>query len=458
MVSTKKKYVLMTMITLLYVGLFGGFSFAAEKITLKIPVMTGPRHYDSWNATKAPFEKAHPNIKVQLEKMSEGEYYDKMPIELAAGSDRYDTFVIDDSYIVPWVYAGWITSLDEFINDPPSPFTDGDLDLGDVPPSVRYMYIFDGKIWGMAHDSNAYISYWRKDVFEEYGIPDPIDITLGTSLDIMRQLTRDLNGDGRIDQYGFTGSWIRGGYLPTAWSTFMAQAGARMWDEDSNPTLNTPEGRRGMEWMKLILDNYATPGTANQGHPGEVKDLTTGLAVFAPYTWSIEIMVNPDKNPYANVTGTTSPPTSIYPKPGDIAGFFPATKNPEVKLKGIMGGFGTVINNFISQERKIASWEWAEFLQSKKNGRNFVAAGGQPGRISLLTDPENIKRQPQLKALAETLPGAVHRPPIREFLDLQSVISENTSLALMGDLSIEDSLKRMEKEFTRIFKKSGRLK
>jgi multiple sugar transport system substrate-binding protein len=131
--------------------------------------------------------------------------------DLASGLGRYDAymtgawfygdfFVPQDPYIVP---------IDQFISDPKYPYWEVDQWL----PSMKGLYEWGGKLYGVLFDCDAQALYYRKDVFANKDNQDKFKAKYGYDLPAPPKLMKELhdvaefftgwewNGDG-VKAYG----------------------------------------------------------------------------------------------------------------------------------------------------------------------------------------------------------------------------------------------------------------
>jgi multiple sugar transport system substrate-binding protein len=85
-----------------------------------------------------------------------------------------------------------------------------------------------GEIWGLPAMMQVIPTYFNIDILESAGLPTPYDLGANWNwdavLDIAKRTTRDLNGDGKTDQYGTDRMYMR-------WYEQVAQAGGMHYDK-----------------------------------------------------------------------------------------------------------------------------------------------------------------------------------------------------------------------------------
>jgi len=427
--------------TLTILGCWGLSAGAKDQVSVTLLIKSGPRYSGAQLASLPGFEKKYPNIKINLAVASWSEHYEKLPIELASWSGKYQGAPIDYVYIPAYAAAGYLQPLDQFIFEPKKAigpdfeFTDGTMEIEDIPFRVRDMYIVNGKYYAFPHDSNINEMYWREDVFKENGISALTDVTWDEVLEIAQKLTQDTNGDGTIDQYGFVASFERGVLLASLFETVFWAYNGKLFDEKFNPMLNTEAGKKATRILAESL-KYAPPGSLTFRTDDVAARTQTGTAVFAPACWG-EGMLDKKANPYADSMGVAGTPKGL----------------PGGKI-GVMGGYGYAIFTTATEEQTKAAWLFIEYLQSKKNAEVYSKAGGQPTRLSSLKKYARFSKD--LPAIADGIKVAGIRPPIPELPQMDEIISDHISLALAGAKSIEKALEDLDRDMRKMFARFGR--
>ncbi|MBT3375876.1 MAG: sugar ABC transporter substrate-binding protein [Lentisphaerae bacterium] len=148
------------------------------------------------------FEEAHPNITVQILEIP-ANYYGKVLV-MIAGRNAPDLMWMGQSF-AEFAARGVFLDLSEKLET--------EVDLEEYLPQALSWYRVEGKQYGIPFgiDMN-YIAY-NKTLFDEAGVPYPTDDwDYDCFLKTAKALTRDIDGDGRIDQYGFKGELAKSSF------------------------------------------------------------------------------------------------------------------------------------------------------------------------------------------------------------------------------------------------------
>jgi len=189
------------------------------------------------------FEK-QTGIKVRMDSFAWKQATEKHLIELAAG-ERYDIYTLSPTWIGSDVKAGYIEPLDEYIKKYA-------VNMDNYFPHARAFVTVNGKIYGIPYHDNPVAFWYRKDLLKAIGAPVPD--TWYEVLDTAKRLTRDTDGDGKMDQWGFVirGETAGGGICWT-WFPILWSFGGDLFDKKWKPTINTPEAIESVEFYKELF-------------------------------------------------------------------------------------------------------------------------------------------------------------------------------------------------------------
>lgn len=156
-----KKLVSLTLVLLLALSLAVP-AMAEEQITLKWMHHFQEEPLQQWVEDRAAaFEESHPNVKVEIEMVSNDSYLNTLKMKIAA-DDAPDMFDLDNNtYLREFVDAGHIYCLD------------GEDVFGEVDESLLGDCQIDGVRYGSTISTAAYSIWYNKAVFEKVGVEVP---------------------------------------------------------------------------------------------------------------------------------------------------------------------------------------------------------------------------------------------------------------------------------------------
>jgi len=195
------------------------------------------------------FNSEHPDIKVRMQIIPWGTYYDKVTLGLAYGGAP-DVFILHCDALPRYADSSSLLCLDDLI-------AKGDLREADFMPRPWQACHWKGKQYAIPLDCHPQGLYYNVDLFKKAGIVDergnakpPAD--LKEFLADAKKLTIDTNGDGTPDQWGFVFTWLRTNYV-----TFLSQQGGSLLSKDSRESmLNSPQANAALDLMTDFVDKY----------------------------------------------------------------------------------------------------------------------------------------------------------------------------------------------------------
>lgn len=250
-------------VTLTFWGMGNGVE--AEKVQRQI--------IDEWNAS-------HPNIQVKYEVIPWQEYYEKF---LTAVRSHSAPDVSEGSSYQPLLFApmGELLPVDDIIKK-----WEKSGRLKDMVSENYRNYFWNSHYWALPNQVDPRVIFYRKDVFEKAGIKPPT--TWEEFRAAAKALTRDTNGDGRIDFYGFATGLNKGFGGDHTMANFMIQAGASTFDKDGKLVFNSPATVRTLEFLRdlIVVDKVVPPGAASMNlEDAETVFLNGDAAMVFTTTW-----------------------------------------------------------------------------------------------------------------------------------------------------------------------------
>jgi len=202
------------------------------------------------------FQDANPGIVIDPIAIPWSDYNTKIPIDIAGGTAP-DTFACHPALMINTYNANGSVNLSDRI--------------AAAEPGIDYADIlyhgdaeFEGHIYGLPQKSCTHQLRYNKELFAEAGLPHPGELywaggadswNFNAFIEIGKQLTKDLDGDGEPDQYAYAGS---GGTNVLA---LIRAAGGEVFDDlVSQCIINEAGGVAGIEYMaSLVLEHGIQP-------------------------------------------------------------------------------------------------------------------------------------------------------------------------------------------------------
>lgn len=429
--KTKVYWVSIISIVALLAGIGGVGALAAKKVTLRYadtpygaPITKQQEEY------LRKFMEKYPNIEVKVERADFNRFEEKLRIQAAAGN-LPDVFYLQGPWVRAWVQQGWLMDLTLLIQ------RDAELvELDDFFPIALEPYQWKGGLYGLPMDMGPTgIHAYNIGLFDEAGLSYPTkDWTLeGDFLAAVRKLTKDTNGDGKIDQWGWSGAvkGLRGDWVLDR--TYLMPFGGRFVNDDETEILlTTPESIKALKWwFDLILKYNVAPTPAQSGGFPEVAH------------WN---MFGVGKLGMVEAASWTGPELARFT--GLKWDVMHAPKGPAGRFSAAMGS-----SYSIPQTTKHPDEAWT-FLRewTSREGLTFIWAlsgSGSVARKSGWLAWEEMTEEPKnLHIFFEVMEeyAAVGRPISPAAREVEAITNREFDLVLLGKKTVEEAVETIKRE------------
>ena len=201
------------------------------------------------NAQMAPFYEKYPWIEMETLVVSPGELGPKL-LTAVAGGEPPDLCMIFPGDYLHFARNGQMLDLTPFAE------AEGWDWKNYYNPAQIDFFSVDGKLYGMPEGMPTQALAYNKDIFDAAGMDYPDDTwTWDDLLAAAEKLTVDTDGDGEIDQWGFSNiHWM---YQPYIWA-----AGAELFNEDFTEVLtDDPKVVEVFQWLADLRFKYGVAPT-----------------------------------------------------------------------------------------------------------------------------------------------------------------------------------------------------
>ena len=115
---------------------------------------------------------------------------------------------------------------------------------------------------------------------------------------------------------------------------------------------------------------------------------------------------------------------------------------------GLLGGWAWAIP--VSSPHPDAAWEFIKWVEQKKNQKARGMGGGMPAVNWIYDDQDFLEKYEFQKYARDIIASGLEVPVISQSTNMVEIIGEHSARAMIGELSIEEALKRANKELNEI--------
>ncbi|NCJ07853.1 extracellular solute-binding protein [Synechococcales cyanobacterium C] len=225
------------------------------------------------------FNQAHPDIEV--ESLYIGQPDQQMPKILAAvvGNAPPDLLWYNPTITGQLIDLGAIRPLDGWLN---ASSVKAELD-----PALLDTMTYAGQTWSVPFGTNNTGIFYRPSLFEAAGITN-LPQTWTELRQVAQQLTRDTDGDGRIDQRGIFLALGKGDFAVFTWLPFLWSGGGTITTSRDGEQVNLVNGGAIAAlqfWADLVADGSAILSAPERGY--ELDNFLAGnvaMQISGPWT------------------------------------------------------------------------------------------------------------------------------------------------------------------------------
>ena len=252
---------------------------AAAPAEITMMMWGDPAELDVWNKIVADFHQAQPNITVKVDVSDWESYWTKVKTLLSAGTPP-DVFAMDAPLYLDYQSRGVLLNLQPYLDRNP------DM-LNGVYPQTLAAYKTPDGMYGLPRDFQTIVLFYNKDMFDDAGVAYPTaDWTYADLRAAAQKLTKDTNGDGKIDKYGFYSDlWD----MELVWSEAIWAYGGDIVSADHTMTLiGEPQARQAWQlFHDMMFVDKSMPDTTTALQFGEDTFQAGAAAMTTIGHWAV---------------------------------------------------------------------------------------------------------------------------------------------------------------------------
>ncbi|MFC4565722.1 ABC transporter substrate-binding protein [Nocardiopsis mangrovi] len=334
--------------------------------------------------------------------------------DLQARSGRYDVLYTDAVWTAEFAARGWLEPLDRDRFAGPG-----------ILPAAAETGTYEGTLYAAPFSTGTGMLYYRSDLLDE---PPTTWQELIDACAIAE--------DNGMDCYAGQLSRYEG--LTVNATEAIASAGGRIFDEDGDVVVDSPEARAGLAFLVDGLDEGYIPPAALTYLEDEARLAFQRGDLLFMRNWAYAWPAMQEPGPESRVQGRFD----AVPLPG-LDG--PGT--------GTLGGNNLAVS--VYSGHKPEALRFVEYVQSRDVQHEWMATTNTPTSWTAnYEDPELMDASPHLVPQREALDNVQPRPVSPRYTDVTNAVQRHVHAALTGDKTVDEALADLQAELERVVETS----
>ncbi|UCC86988.1 MAG: extracellular solute-binding protein [Anaerolineales bacterium] len=406
--------------------------------------------FSDWHLTEPHWEKSlkeafetygalHPNITLELDYVSYGDKDTKYATEIQAGAGP-DVIHLHAYSLRSFIERGFLLDLTPFIEA-----EGGDAFLAPWYPQTLAMMQYEGSYFAIPGDFMSMALFYNTNLYQEAGLdPTKPPATWDEFLANAQALTRDKDGDGQVDTWGFgTIGAVDPGFELRVSPILFSHGGDYLNEDYTCSALNTPQAKEAFAYFTgLFTEHEVIPPGVTAQNPGTVREQMANeqIAMLLGSGWTAPIVasVNPDLNAFEVLEVADVP--------------IKAGTDPDFTTTAWLSAWAINPNTEHPQE----AWELIKFITAKEQEQKwFEDARVTSARSDVSEEYQPLVTDKFAKAIAGQLPKAKFVPQIKEWPQVIEAVNTAAQLAFTGDKTPEEALEDAHNQINEILGGTG---
>ncbi len=237
------------------------------------------------------FNAKHPDINLEWVTLEENVLRQRVTQDIAAGGGQFDVLTIGMYETPIWAANDWLVPLDDL---------GADYDADDILPAMRAGLSYDGKLYGAPFYGESSMVMYRTDLMEKAGMEMPQAPTWDFIAEAARAMTDKENEIYGICLRGKAGWGENMAFITTVANSF----GARWFDENWKPQLDTPEWKEAVTFYYNLMQDAGPPGASTNGFNENLSLFQQGkCGMWIDATVAASFVTNPTDSTVADKVG-----------------------------------------------------------------------------------------------------------------------------------------------------------
>ncbi len=387
------------------------------------------------------FEAQNRDIKLNWVVLEEGTLRQRVTTDITTGGGQFDVMTIGMYEAPIWGGKGWLKKLD----------FNTDYDILDVLPAMRGGLSTGGKVYAAPFYGESSMLMYRKDLVKAAGMTIEDNPSWGHIRDVAAAIHNPQDGVYGICLRGKPGWGDNMAFLTTMANSF----GARWFDEEWKPQLDSPAWEHAVTFYVDLMTKYGPPGSSSNSFNEILALYNEGkCGMWIDATIAASFITDPKQSKVANKIAFAQSPIAVTTRGANWLWAWALAIPAGTKQS--------------ADAQKFISWatskEYIE-LVAKTNGWASVPTGTRTStynnpnfqKAAVFADAELkaiLSADPKNSTLEPTPYQGVQFAAIPEFQAIGIAVGQQMSAALAGNISVKEALKRAQKAADREMRKA----
>ena len=381
-------------------------------------------------------------IKVNWVTLEEGVLRQRVTTDIATKGGQFDVMTIGMYEAPIWGAKGWLEALN----------FDSSYDVNDILPAMRGGLSHGGNLYAAPFYGESSMIMYRKDLVAKAGMTMPDNPTWGHIRDVAKAISEQNSGVFGVCLRGKPGWGDNTAFITTMANSF----GARWFDEDWKPQLDSAAWHHAISFYIDLLGTYGPPGSSSNSFNEILALFNEGkCGMWIDATIAASFISDPGQSKVASQVAFAQAPVAVTHRGANWLWAWALAVPAGTKQA--------------SDAKKFIEWSTSkEYIElvAENNGWGNVPTGT---RSSTYSNPNftnaAVFASAELKAILSADPSnstldptpytGVQFASIPEFQAIGIAFGQQMSAALAGNISVEEALANAQEAADREMRKAG---
>jgi len=386
----------------------------------------GSLTYDPATVKNAEIFEQLTGVKIKFIALNPEQVYSKVTVVCSSKASDIDVFPANNMSFMDYVKAGWIEPLDPLYTE--------EYWKKHYTPAAQSLWRVKGHWYAAPQIGRVTMLHYRPSLLKEAGYNSPPS-TWSELREYAKKLTKDLNGDGTIDQWGYVyyagTSFAANFYL----NMLLYQAGGRVLRGEKY-VINSPEAIKALQYMVNLknVDRSVPPGVMSYEDSDCAQMFIGGkVALMTNWTYVTQMALDPSKSTIIDDYSQT------YNLKAD---------GPQGRSACLSDVAGWCISKF--SKKKGAAALWCDFYRSRQALENEVMMENNTVAVPDVYESPKVRALiPHFDVFIHSVKNAVLESTYME-PTIYKIVFSFVQKALMGEMDPAAALNSAQKEINRV--------